>query len=445
MQPTDQSLDRRTFVKAASAAGIGAVAQGPGPLFAFNGAPNEKVVVAAIGVNSRGDQVSQVFGRTANAEVGYVVDVDSRATAKTIDAVSRVQGRAPKGLKDFRRALEDPQVDAVMIATPDHWHTPMAIMALQAGKHVYLEKPVGHNAREGELLVAAQARHRRLVQLGTQQRSAPRSMEVVQKIREGAIGRAYLGRTWYTNSRGTIGRGKPAPVPDWLDYELWQGPAPRRPFRDNLVHYNWHWFRHWGTGEIVNNGTHEVDVARWALGVDYPIRVSSGGGRYHYRDDWEFPDTQDATFDFADGKTITWEGRSCNAFPIDGKERGTSIHGTNGTVVMDRNGYTMYDAKNKKIAESIGNESASGTDLRAVDTMTDAHVLNFIEGIRSGATLNQPIDSGHKSVLLCHLGNIAQQLGRSLAIDPKTGRIRNDPEALKHWGRTYEKGWTPSV
>jgi len=238
-----------------------------------------------MGVNGRGTVLARGFARTTHGEVAYVCDVDSLVLAKGVSAVAQVQGKSPKGLGDFRKALEDKDVDALVIAAPDHWHTPAALLALQAGKHVYLEKPCGHNPREGELLVEAQRKHRRVVQMGTQQRSAPRSIDIVQAIKEGAIGEPYLARAWYANTRGPIGRGKAVPAPANLDYELWQGPAPHTPYRDNVIHYNWHWFRRWGTGEICNNGTHEIDVARWALGVRYPTRVTSVGGRYHFADD----------------------------------------------------------------------------------------------------------------------------------------------------------------
>ncbi len=276
-------MRRRKFLKTASAAGLGLVAS---PRFSsWRRSPSEKVRVAVMGVNGRGTVLARGFARTTHGEVAYVCDVDSLVLAKGVSAVAQVQGKSPKGLGDFRKALEDKDVDALVIAAPDHWHTPAALLALQAGKHVYLEKPCGHNPREGELLVEAQRKHRRVVQMGTQQRSAPRSIDIVQAIKEGAIGEPYLARAWYANTRGPIGRGKAVPAPANLDYELWQGPAPHTPYRDNVIHYNWHWFRRWGTGEICNNGTHEIDVARWALGVRYPTRVTSVGGRYHFADD----------------------------------------------------------------------------------------------------------------------------------------------------------------
>ena len=436
-------MRRRKFLKTASAAGLGLVAS---PRFAsWRRSPSDKVRVAVMGVNGRGTVLARGFARTTHADVAYVCDVDSLVLAKGVSAVAQVQGKSPKGLGDFRKALEDKDVDALVIAAPDHWHTPAALLALQAGKHVYLEKPCGHNPREGELLVEAQRKHRRVVQMGTQQRSAPRSIEVVQAIREGAIGQPYLGRVWYANTRATIGRGKAAPVPPNLDYELWQGPAPHTPYRDNIVHYNWHWFRRWGTGEICNNGTHEIDVARWALGVSYPTRVTSVGGRYHFADDWEFPDTQEACFEFAGGKTIIWQGQSCNGLGTYGRARGTAILGTTGSVVLDRDGYTMYDLKEKVVKSSLAVRAGDGLNTGADDDMTALHIDNFVDAIRTGAALHQPIEEGAKSVLLGHLGNIAQSTGRALRIDAASGRITGDEEAMKSWQREYAPGWAPVV
>ena len=453
--PNPNPLDRRAFVRTATAAGLGLWAA---PVLAqpttrpaarvrgADGAPNERVRVAVMGVNSRGYEVSQIFAATPNTEVVYVCDVDERAIAKTTAAIEQKQKSRPRGAADFRRALDDQQVDALYIAAPDHWHTPAAILALKAGKHVYVEKPCGHNPREGELLVEAQRRHGRLVQMGSQQRSAPQSIELVAEIRRGLIGRPYLARTWYANTRDTIGHGKPAPVPAWLDYELWQGPAPRTAYRDNVIHYNWHWFHRWGTGEICNNGTHEIDVARWALGVDYPVRVSSTGGRYQFHDDWEFPDAQQVTYEFGDGSVITWEGRSCNGFETEGRSRGTVVHGTNGSAIVDRNGYTVYDLKGKKVVkQALAKETVDALDVRGGDTLTVRHVANFIDAVRTGAPLNAPITEGHKSTLLAHLGNLAQQAGRALRTDPANGHIVGDAEAARGWAREYAPNWEPTV
>ena len=424
-------MKRRRFVQTVSGAGLGIIF---GPR-----SPTEKVTVCVMGLNSRGTVLANAFAKAPDVEVAAVCDVDSTVLAKATATLG------VKGITDFRRALDDKSIDALVIAAPDHWHAPAAILAMSAGKHVYLEKPCGHNPREGELLVEAQRKHRRVVQMGTQQRSAPRSIEVIGAIREGLIGKAYQGRAWYANTRGTIGRGNPAPVPANLDYELWQGPAPHTPYHDNVIHYNWHWFRRWGTGEICNNGTHEIDVCRWALGVDHCVRVTSSGGRYHFDDDWEFTDTQEAVFEFAGGKSIVWQGQSCNGLNTYGRSRGTAILGTNGSVVMDRDGYVVYDLKNQVVKQSLATQAGDGLNINADDDMTRLHIDNFVDAIRTGAPLRQPIDEGAKSVLLCHLGNIAQWTGRALRVDPKTGHIQGDDAAMAHWSREYAPGWAPTV
>ena len=436
-------MKRRQFVKTVSSATMGIVGA-RAPLFAKR-SPGEKVVVCVMGLNGRGTVLAKTFAKTPNAEVASVCDVDATVLAKAAAAVSEAQGKAVKSMGDFRRALDDKSIDALVIAAPDHWHAPAALLAMSAGKHVYLEKPCGHNPREGELLVEAQRKHRRVVQMGTQQRSAPRSIEVLEAVREGLIGKPYQARAWYANTRGTIGRGKAAPVPGNLDYELWQGPAPHTPYHDNVIHYNWHWFRRWGTGEIANNGTHEIDVCRWALGVDRCTRVTSTGGRHHFDDDWEFTDTQEAVFEFPGGKRIIWQGQSCNGLNTYGRSRGTSILGTTGSVVMDRDGYVVYDLENKVVKQNLATQAGDGLNISADDDMTNLHIANFVDAIRTGAALRQPIEEGAKSVLLCHLGNIAQWTGRALKIDPATGHIQGDEQAMAHWHREYAPGWAPTV
>ena len=227
-------------------------------------------------------------------------------------------GTAPATDRDFRNILAVKDIDAITIATPDHWHAPMAIAALQAGKNVYVEKPCSHNPAEGVLLVQAQQRFKKLVQMGTQRRSSPLYIDIIGRIHDGLLGRPYYAKAWYSNTRKSIGTGKPAPVPATLDWDLWQGPAPRVAYRDNVQPYNWHWFKTWGTGEALNNGTHEVDVCRWALGVDSPKRITSSGGRYQFKDDWQFYDTLVTSFEYED-KLISWECKSCNGMKLMGR------------------------------------------------------------------------------------------------------------------------------
>jgi len=443
-----ESLDRRDFLKKASVASLGAFAasRGAGPLFALEGSPAEKMKVAIMGLNGRGMVPARAFARGANTTVGYLCDVDSSVLTKAITEILPLQATRPKGVGDFRQILDDKSVDALIIAAPDHWHAAATILALDAGKHVYVEKPSGHDAGEDELIVAAARKHPNLkVQLGTQARSGTHFIEALQLVREGGIGTPYLARAWYANTRTGIGKGKVVPVPANLNYELWQGPAPRTPYRDNVIHYNWHWFTNWGTGEICNNGTHEIDVGRWFLGVDYPKSVSSTGGRFHYADDWQFPDTQEATFVFDGDKSIIWQGQSCNGLGLYDRSRGTTILGTNGSVVVDRDGYVVYDLKNKKVKEV--NAAPKGDALNTVgdDWLTQLHIDNFVNAVRTGTKLSAPIEDGAITGMLCHLGTISQQVGRKLTTDPKTGHILNDADASKLWSRDYDPRWKPVV
>ena len=287
----------------------------------------------------------------------------------------------------------------------------MAIAALRAGKHVYLEKPCSHNPAEGEMLVEAQQNYRKLVQMGTQQRSSPHTLEIVARIHEGIIGRPYFAKAWYTNVRKSIGTGTEVSVPPQLDWDLWQGPAPRRPYKDNVHPYDWHWFRNYGTGETLNNGTHEVDVCRWALGVDYPQRVTASGGRFHFKDDWQFYDTLVTSFEYAD-TMISWEGKSCQGMKYYGRDRGSTIMGTTGTVLVDRDGYEVYDLKGNKTGEFKPGGTTSSSDLVGRDSMTDAHFANFIAGIRKGENLNAPVSVGNVAVTMLQLSNIAWEVSR---------------------------------
>ena len=441
------SLTRKEFIKTtvSGVAGLALTSVLPTSVFANVLGSNEKLNVAVMGTNSRGGYLALKFAEAENTNISYICDVDHRAMDKTIQSVYEKYGYKPKGEKDIRKVLEDKDVDILVIASPDHWHAPASIMALQAGKHVYVEKPCSHNPREGEMLVEAQKKYGKIVQMGNQQRSAYESIEAVQLIQEGIIGNAYYGKAWYANTRGSIGRGKVVPVPEWLDWDLYQGPAPRKEFKDNIVHYNWHWFRNWGTGEILNNGTHEVDICRWALGVDYPEKASSNGGRYQFQDDWEFYDTQIASFDFAEGKTINWEGRSCNGNKFHNRGRGAIIYAAAGTAIIDRNGYEFYDKSDQLIKEAKAGTANATLNTTGGGDLEKLHIANFLNAIRHGEKQNSPIDQGNISVTICQLGNIAQETGRSLNIDNSNGRILNDADAMKMWGREYEKGWELKV
>ena len=447
---------RRDFIKQV-AAGAAGVALG-GSAFSLSAksyrnimGANEKLLVAIIGVNSRGNSMSGTFAMQKDTAVTWICDVDERAIANTYKSLtSSYQGNTPKTAKDFRRVLEDKLCDAIYIATPDHWHSPMTILGCQAGKHVYVEKPLAHNPREGEMAVEAARKNNRIVQMGAQRRSAPILTQGIEQLHKGIIGRVYMAKTWYTNTRKDLFLKPPSSAPSWLDWNLWQGPAPHVPYQEGWVHYNWHWFWNWGTGEALNNGTHEVDVARWGLGVDFPKRVSSVGGRYNYKDDWQTPDTQVVTMDYPDRISLMWESRSSNGRSIEGLDRGIIFYGDNGSLDTGEDAYTVYDLDGKLVKETkhATNDTTKNQGRNSVSPnvdMDDLHVADFLDAIRNNRRPNCDVESGYKSTVAMLLSNISWRLGRDLKIDPKNGHILGDNEAEKLWSRDYEKGWEPKV
>ncbi len=423
-------LSRRDFL--GTSAGTAALALGTGPVIAQKGAePNRVVTVGVMGL-SRGRSLAINFARRPGVVVKYVCDVDSERAGLGQKQVETDAGQTPLVTLDYRRILDDPEVDALVCAAPNHWHAPATIAACAAGKHVYVEKPCSHNPWEGETMVAAARKHNRAVQMGTQRRSGAGYQDAIARLRDGVIGKVYLSRSWYNNLRPTIGIGRPADPPASLDYDMWQGPAPRVPYYDNRLHYNWHWLWHWGNGELGNNGIHALDICRWGLGVDYPIAVTSSGGRYRYVDDQQTPDTQVVAFEFPGGKQATWQGLSCNKH----KEGSgfVSFYGENGTLEIDGNGgFIIYDT-NDAVVETVKGRFDDGD-----------HIENFVAAIRSGEhlNLNAEIEIGHKSTLLCHLGNIAQRTGRALRTSAADGHILGDEQASSLWKREYEPGWEP--
>ncbi len=430
----NKSIHRREFLKQTSVLSAGlAMAATTGVRAALAG---EKVRIGIIGCNGRGMDHIASYLKLPDAEIVYVCDVDRRASAKGVAAVVKQQTRKPREGQDLRRVLDDPAVDAVSIATPDHWHAPATILACAAGKHVYVEKPGSHNLHESELIVAAARKHKRVVQMGNQRRSWPWVIEAMAALHAGELGKLFLARSWYTNHRASIGHGKVVPVPEWLDYSMWQGPAPELPFRDNLIHYNWHWFWNWGTGELGNNGVHSIDLARWGLGVDLPRRINCGGGRYHYPDEWETPDTIIASYDYGD-KGIVWEGQSVDPRGLEGTSFGVNFYGEKGSMVVTNTTATIYDLNQKVVREIDGRKERFDHDT--------IHFANFLAGIRAGEGLRSEIEEGQRSTTLCHLGNIAWRTGRTINFDPQTRKITGDRQAAVLAERKYRLGWSPKV
>jgi predicted dehydrogenase len=433
-------MKRRSFIYKTAVAGSALLAA-PN-VFAFKGSPGEKVVVGIMGTNGRGEYLAQLYSALQDVEVGFICEVDEQVLQRTITKVKSLTGKAPKGFKDVRKLLEEKDLDALVVAAPDHWHAPATLMGVKAGKHVYVEKPCCHSPAEGEMLVEATTKYNKLIQMGNQRRSWPGVVEAMKELQNGVIGRAYYAKGWYTNARKPIGVGKAIAPPANLDYELWQGPAPRRQYKDNVIHYNWHWFWNWGTGEACNNGTHEIDVMRWGLGAGLPNRVTSGGGRFAYKDDWETPDTHIVTYEFDNNTSIAWEGKSCNSFDEVKSGRGTIFYGDKGTLIIPGgDDYKIYDLDNKLVREaksSLGQVEATAQGMG--EKLDSIHLNNFVDTIRGKAKLNSPISEAYRSTLLPHLGNIAQRTGKTLNCNTANGRC-DDADAKKLWAREYEKGW----
>ena len=440
------AINRRGFVQSA-AAGL-TVLGGRNVLFG-QAAPSNTVRVAVMGCHAkgRGFSLMKTLSGLPGVEVVAVCDVDARARDDAAAEVLKRTQRAPKKEVDLRKVLEDPGVDGVLCAAPDHWHAPAALLTMKAGKAIYVEKPCSHNAREGEILVEASAKYNAIFQMGSQRRSSAVYQGAIQEIRGGLIGEPRFARCWYATQRGPIGKGQKTAAPEWLDWGLWQGPAPRRDFQDNVVHYTWHWFHHWGTGECGNNATHYVDVARWALDVTFPTRVTSAGGRlFHEGDDWEWFDTQASTFEFPGRKFMTWEGlSSVKARPYEGASTGCMIYGLEGAVLFTPNNVcTLFDKGGKLVREWSAKDAKADATNRTDPTanLDQAHLSNWVACIRNKDPKTPSTAAvAHASTLLTHLANIAQRTGETVKVDPSTGKLAAGSPGAELWAREYEKGW----
>jgi predicted dehydrogenase len=409
-------INRRTFIGGAGA-GLLALPSGSG-----RAAPSERVRVAVIGLRNRGSDHAKLFASEPGAEVVAVCDVDDAMFAKPVKTVESGTGKAPRIEKDFRRLLDDRTIDAVTIATPDHWHALMTVMACQAGKDVYVEKPASHNVVEGRRMVEAARKYQRVVQMGTQRRSSPFTAEAIERVQGGAVGKVGMARAWIHQVRVNIGHGQPGPVPRGVDYAMWQGPAPDRPFYPNRFHYHWHWFWNWGTGELGNNGIHGVDVARWGLGVDAPLAVSSGGGKFVFDDDQEVPDTQITIWQFPN-TCMVWEHRMWSKHPAEGSTFGIAFYGDKGTMIIGEKSWHVEEGDGSK-------SSQSGSDGQA------RHVRNFLDCVKTREKPNADIEIGHLSTRLCQLGNIAFRVGKKLTFDSSREAF-HDAEANSLLSREY--------
>lgn len=439
------SLNRRDFIKTSALAtgglALGLSAKSYGRVIGAN----DRLNVVFMGCGRRVPAYYDSIGEPYNSQLAYVCDVKKSQRDRVLADLKDRLDYTPEGIEDIRVALDDSDVDAVFIATPDHWHAPAAWMAMEAGKHVYVEKPLTHNPAESEALIRAQQKYDRILQMGNQQRSSSHTKKIIEEIHNGVIGRPYKAVAFYTNQRGQVpNQTRQAPPAD-LNWDLFQGPAPRRPYTDDTWNYNWHWYGwDYGTAESGNNALHELDVARWALQTEFPERVSVEAFKNHYPDDgWEMYDTMYATYYFPNDLVINWDGKSRNGYNTYDGGRGTIIYGTEGSVWVDRSLYKLFDRGGNLMRAEASGGSESGTALGGGGDMSTTHIANFFDAIRGQAKPESPVDEAVKSTHLCHLANIAYRSQSNLKVDTSNGHIVDNPNAMEFWSREYAPGWAP--
>ncbi len=426
--------NRREFLKQGSALAATTAAFGL-PLGAQpSPGANDKIVLGIIGPGGMGMNLLKSFAAQKDVAIAYVCDPDANRMNLAAQTVADITGRRPQTVKDLRRVLEDKAVDAVVIATPDHWHAPATILACDAGKHVYVEKPCSHNIREGRLMIEAARRHKRVVQVGTQSRSTEHVTKAIELLRGGAIGEVLVAKAWNSQLRGSIGHAQPAPPPENLDFDLWVGPAPMVAYQSNLLPGKWRWWHAFGAGDMGNDGVHDIDIARWGLGMEtHPSSVAGLGGKYFFDDDQQFPDTQYVVFEYAGARKrqLIFEQRIWSPYVQEGHENGNAFYGTKGMMILGKGGgWQLFGPKNELREKMTG--AANGP----------AHHRDFLDCIKTGARPHADIEIGHLSATLVHLGNIATRVGRQLHFDPATEQILGDAEAAKLVRRTYrENHW----
>ena len=416
------NLTRRDFVKSTVAVGASMAL----PFSKVRGANND-LRVGVAGIRGRGDGLASEFNDLDGVRLVALCDVDSEVLEKRVKQF-KDRDQTVTGYGDYRRMLEDKSIDIIAIATPDHWHVPLAAASIIAGKDVYVEKPLSHTIAEGRFLVNLAHKHRKMVQHGTQIRSTDGTIEAIEYLKSGRLGKIRMAKAINSQLRGPIGRVADSETPPGVNYDLWLGPAPKRPFNRNRFHYNWHWFWDYGTGDTGNDGIHQIDIARWGLGVEMPKAVSCSGGQLFYDDDHQTPDTQVATFEY-DDVYLMFEMRLWTPYPLEGHDNGNIFYGDEGTLSIGRNGWQVT-LKNSK--QGPGGPRGSYK-----------HAENFVKAVRSrnASVLYAGVEVGHCSAALCHIANISMRVGRRLKFDAAKEHFIDDTEANTYLTKQYRKGY----
>ncbi len=430
------NMNRRTFIHTSALAGAGLAVSGTRQAKA---GPNERFRIACMGIRGRGRGLLYGFAELPEVEVATICDVDTRLFEERAKRVEDLQGKRPAIETDFRRLLDDPSIDAIVMGTPTHWHAIPTILACQAGKHVYVEKPASHNMREGQAMLQAARKYNKVVQVGIQSRSGSTYEEACDYIRTGVLGKVMYAKGWESARQRSLGHPPDEAVPKGVDYNMWLGPAPQRPFNPVRFHSNWRWFFDYGCGDLGNDGVHRIDYARRGLEAgfeaqgkklpDWPTAVSASGGKFFFDDAQQWPDTLIVNWDYP-GATLMYEMRLWSRPPLEGFAEGAAIYGENGYVIIGNGGWRAHGAKGELVKEASGIKSED--DIK--------HKRDFFRCIREGGTPSCDIQIGHVASGIVHLGNIAWRLDQKLHFDPKTERFE-EAEANKYLGRTYRSPW----
>jgi predicted dehydrogenase len=432
---TEAYVDRRSFLELAAGTAAATAALADGTTHAADG--EAPVTIGFIGCGGMGsNHLRSLVGRR-DVRLAYVCDVDAQRLAAAVKQAENAGQKTPQAVADLRRVLDDKAVQAVFIATPDHWHAPAAILAASAGKHVYVEKPCSHNLREGRLMIDAARRNKVVMQVGTQSRSTAHVVKAMERLQAGAIGKVVAAKAWNSQRRGSIGRAQPSTPPSHLDFDLWLGPTPERSYQSNLLHGIWRWWYDFGAGDIGNDGIHDIDIARWGLGVaTHPSRIAALGGKYIFDDDQQWPDTQYVVYEWpaetagGQARQLTFEQRIWSPYVQEGFENGDAYYGTEGLMILGKSGgYKIYGPRNKLLDSFEG----GSPDLVA-------HHNNFFACMKSGERPAADIEINHLSTALCHLGNIATRTGRVIHFDPAKEQVVGDEPAQELIRRAYRPG-----
>ena len=441
-------MDRRHFLQRT---GQGAVAASGVALMARSAAAgkapaSERIQVGCVGVGGRAASLLRMFAAQKDVDLVAVADIDSRRIPAAQETVKQINGKKPEAHSDFRRLVDNQAIDVLVVGTPDHWHAIPTIMACQAGKDVYVEKPDGHNMLEGQRMVAAMRKHKRIVQMGTQARSGEHFLAAIDYIRTGALGKVLVAKAWESARQGAIGHPPDSAPPDGVNYDMWLGPAPKKPFNPRRFHGHWRWFFDYGSGDLGNDGVHRLDFARWALSaaveaqgeapLTIPTKISALGGKWYFDDMQEWPDTYQINYQYSGepgkaGKILTYEMRIWTPYNYYDEGEGAVIYGDQGYIVLGNRRWRAFGAKNKLVKEGSGNNDGV------------SHIRNFLDCVKTRRKPNADLETvGHPTSLLCHGGNVAWKLGRQVELDPVTELFVDDAEANRLRTRPeYRKPW----